>query len=161
LNKKYNHDISFILIGKDHLFPKIDLNKIAVESGVQDNFIWLNYVSDLELSQFYKISDCFICASVCEGFNITPLEAMQLGVPLVTSRLSSIPEVVGDSACIMDNPRDPVEQSICMEKVLFDSDYASRLRQLGFIQAKKFSWEKCWRQYWRKCQILFQKAVFG
>jgi glycosyltransferase involved in cell wall biosynthesis len=143
INRKNNNSVSFVIIGKDHTFPKINFERIIESENQIKNIVKLTYISDDELKLFYRLSDCFICASSCEGFNITPLEAMYLGVPVVTSRMSSLPEVVGSAACFMENPQNIDSQVDSISKVLFDTEYALELISKGNERAKLFSWEKC------------------
>ena len=143
LNKKHKNTVSLVIIGKDHSYPKTDFQNIIHQSSMASNTLMLDYVSDADLRDFYRGSDCFVCASTCEGFNITPLEAMQLGVPVVSSKCSSLPEVVGTAAEFIDEPTNAESQASSIERVLFNEVYAFELERKGYLQAKKFSWERC------------------
>jgi glycosyltransferase involved in cell wall biosynthesis len=78
-----------------------------------------------------------------EGFNIPPLEALFLGVPVICSNLSSLPEVVGNAAYMLGDPRDPDEMTTAIEVVLGDPRLQADLIRKGKVQANNFSWEKC------------------
>ena len=91
----------------------------------------------------YKAANVFMCISLYEGFNITPLEALGLGVPVICSNVSSLPEVVGDAAYMLEDPRDPVEMASAIEKVLFDDELSKSLIEKGRVQASQFSWQRC------------------
>ena len=84
-----------------------------------------------------------MCTSLYEGFNITPLEAMFAGAPVICSNLSSLPEVVGEAAYFLEDPRDPIEMEEAIANVLGDSDLQRDLSAKGKEQSKKFSWERC------------------
>ena len=84
-----------------------------------------------------------MCASLYEGFNITPLEALYLEAPIICSNLSSLPEVVGDAAYMINDPTDPIEMTNALAEVLGNEDLRNDLRKKGLVQAKKFSWKRC------------------
>ncbi len=101
----------------------------------------LGYLSNSSLANLYNLAKAFVFPSFYEGFGIPPLEAMQSGCPVIASNTSSIPEVVEDSAILID-PQSYTEISGAMIKLIKDEDFGESLRQKGLLQAKKFSWEK-------------------
>lgn len=141
--KKTGEDINLVIIGKNHSHPYFDLNEIAEKYNVNEHLRWIQYTDDEEIFNFYKAADVFICSSLYEGFNITPLEAMWSGTPVVCSNLSSLPEVVGDAAYMIEDPRDPVEMEKAITDVLSDKELSSALSLKGIERAKLFSWERC------------------
>lgn len=110
--------------------------------GANTNVRWLGYVSDEELGLLYKSASVFVYPSLYEGFGLPIAEAMQFGVPVITSNISSMPEVAGEAG-ILINPEKPVEIKNAIEKVLLDNKLAAELSQKAIIQAQKFSWAKC------------------
>jgi glycosyltransferase involved in cell wall biosynthesis len=84
--------------------------------------------------------------SLYEGFGFPPLEAMSLGVPVLAGRNSSIPEIVGDSACLVD-PESVADIARGLIKVVYDQDYRNNLIDSGYRQITKFSWEKTAMDY--------------
>jgi len=97
---------------------------------------------DSVLAGLYASAKAFIYPSLYEGFGIPPLEAMAFGCPVVCANASSIPEVVGDAAHLFD-PTDASDLQDAVEKVVFSSEYSSRLRAKGYERIKLFSWDKC------------------
>jgi glycosyltransferase involved in cell wall biosynthesis len=83
--------------------------------------------------------------SLYEGFGLPPLEAMACGTPVVTSNVSSLPEVTGDAALLVD-PTDTNEIAHAMKRVLTDPALHADLRARGLARARQFSWERSARQ---------------
>lgn len=123
-------------------------NNGAIYEYVQNNnrlkehVIFTGYVSNEEVKNIYANASLFIYASLCEGFGLPVLEAMQSGVPVITSSVSSMPEVAGD-ACELVNPYSIDELKDAITRVLFSEETRESMRKLGLEQAKKFSWDTC------------------
>jgi glycosyltransferase involved in cell wall biosynthesis len=83
--------------------------------------------------------------SLYEGFGLPPLEAMASGTPVITSNVSSLPEVVGQAALMID-PYDPEAIAGAMRRVLTDAALRSELRTRGLDRARSFSWERSIRR---------------
>ena len=143
LKRRFGDDVTLVLLGKNHTHPYQDINRIAANLDMATNLKWIEYCSDDDVFGLYKAADVFMCTSLYEGFNITPLEALGLGVPVICSNLSSLPEVVGDAALMVEDPSDPVELAKAIESVLSDEDLARQLIEKGKNQASQFSWERC------------------
>jgi glycosyltransferase involved in cell wall biosynthesis len=94
------------------------------------------------LPKLYSQADCFLFASLNEGFGLPPLEAMACGTPVVTSAVTSLPEVCGDAAFLVE-PTDPERIFEAMRRVLTEPDIASELRTRGKVQARRFTWREC------------------
>jgi glycosyltransferase involved in cell wall biosynthesis len=141
--RKSGETITLVIIGKNHSFPYIDIDSLSLKYGLKDSIRWIEYTVDEEIYGFYKAADVFVCSSLYEGFNIPPLEALFLGVPVICSNLSSLPEVVGNAAYMLGDPRDPDEMTTAIEVVLGDPRLQADLIRKGKVQANNFSWEKC------------------
>jgi glycosyltransferase involved in cell wall biosynthesis len=100
----------------------------------------MGYVSDDDLAALYAMCDAFCYPSLYEGFGLPVLEAMTAGAPVVTSSVSSLPEVAGDAAVLVD-PLDTQAIADAMARVLHDGSEAQRLRAAGRARAATFSWE--------------------
>jgi len=119
---------------------KVLLRKLS-QLNLEDRVFLLDYVSDSDLRALYSGAEAFFYPSFYEGFGLPVLEAMACGCPVITSKVTSLPEVAGDAAILID-PSSEEEMVNAMEAVL-DSKYRQELIQKGFKQAQKFSWEKC------------------
>jgi len=89
---------------------------------------------------FYDAAKVFVFPSLYEGFGLPPLEAMAHGTPVVTSNTSSLPEVV-DKAAVLVNPENVFEIMRALRRVLLDQALRDKLKQRGYEQVQKFSWE--------------------
>jgi len=92
------------------------------------------------------LSLAFLYPSFYEGFGLPILEAMQCGTPVITSDATSMPEVAGKAALLV-NPNEPKELKAAMHEVYRDDQLKSELIQKGFAQAKKFSWTKAAKEF--------------
>ncbi len=94
----------------------------------------------------YNAADLFIWLSNYEGFGLPPLEAMACGTPVVTTKMGSLPEAVGNSALFVKNPENIKEISKAIYKGLSDKKLQEKLIKKGLEQVKKFSWQKTARE---------------
>ena len=99
------------------------------------------FVPDKTLAVLYRLASVFVFPSLYEGFGLPPLEAMASGTPVVTSNVSSLPEVVGDAAVLVD-PYSPEAIADGILKVLRSAHLRADLRQRGFARVKEYSWER-------------------
>lgn len=93
------------------------------------------------LAVLFRLARIFVFPSLYEGFGLPPLEAMYLGTPVVTSNVSSLPEVVGDAALLVD-PYDTASIADGMRRALTDEDLRQWLRERGKARAREFSWRQ-------------------
>jgi glycosyltransferase involved in cell wall biosynthesis len=108
---------------------------------LQKKVHFLGYVSGKSLVRFYNLALALVFPSLYEGFGIPPLEAMQCGCPVIASNISSIPEVVGEAALMVD-PENAQDIGGAMIKILKDSALQQSLKTKGQEQAQKFSWKR-------------------
>ena len=132
-------DLKLIIIG-DELSKHPDLRRTVVRAGVQNDVRFLGFVPIDVLRVFYDVAKVFVFPSLYEGFGLPPLEAMAHGTPVLTSNTSSIPEVVGNAAVLV-NPENLFEMMRALQRVLCDQVLRERLRHAGYEQVKKFSWD--------------------
>ena len=110
------------------------------ELGIEESVNLMGYVPYVDLPAIYNLADLFVYPSVYEGFGLPPLEAMACGTPVITSNISSMPEVVGDAAILVPpNDEDALYESII--HLLADSDYRKELRTKGLKRATQFTWK--------------------
>lgn len=118
------------------LFADIGINRQDVGNDVD----FRGYISDRELAELFGSVRALVYPSFYEGFGFPPLEAMAAGTPVVTSRTSSLPEVVGSAALLVD----PYSSEDIAQKIAqaLDSEVAGKLVEQGNAQVRKFSWDK-------------------
>src|SRR5579871_3790662 len=132
-------DLKLIIIGDD-LSGNPDLRRTVIRSGVQNDVRFLGFIPIEVLRIFYDEAKVFVFPSLYEGFGLPPLEAMAHGTPVVTSNVSSLPEVVGNAAVLV-NPENVFEIMRGLHRVLVDQALREKMKERGYRQATRFSWE--------------------
>lgn len=140
LKSKVDVDHNLVLIGRKGWQYGPIFEAIA-QSPWHQQIYHLDYLSDSLVAHFYRRADVFAYPSFYEGFGLPALEAMTLGCPVVTANTSSLPEVVGDAALMVD-PADPVELADRLQQVICDRALHADLVQRGKARAATFSWER-------------------
>jgi glycosyltransferase involved in cell wall biosynthesis len=107
--------------------------------GLGDHVSFLGFVEEEDLPDLYRGALLFVYPSLCEGFGLPILEAMGCGTPVVTSNTSSMPEVAGDAAVLVE-PTNPEALASAMARVLGDGELREELRRKGIARARGFSW---------------------
>ena len=115
------------------------------DSPVRQRVEWLRLVPEAELMRLYSQADLFLFASLNEGFGLPPLEAMALGTPVVASAVTSMPEVLGDAAMLVE-PTDSERIFEAARRVLAEPDLAAELAGKGKLRARQFTWRECARR---------------
>jgi glycosyltransferase involved in cell wall biosynthesis len=132
-------DLTLIVVGDDiSKYPS--LRRTVERHRVRGHVRFFGFVPELTLVALYKTADVFAFPSLYEGFGLPPLEAMANGTPVVTSNISSLPEVVGDAALTVD-PYNIDQIAKAIGRILSDRALRSRLIADGYERAKQFSWE--------------------
>ena len=132
-------ELKLIIIG-DELSKHPDLRRTVIKGGVQNDVRFLGFVPIDVLRIFYDLAKIFVFPSLYEGFGLPPLEAMALGTPVVTSNTSSLPEVVGNAAVLV-NPENVFEIMRAIHRVLLDQPLRDSLKKRGYEQAQRYSWD--------------------
>jgi glycosyltransferase involved in cell wall biosynthesis len=140
-------ELKLIIIGDD-LSGHPDLRRTVVRSGVHNDVRFFGFVPIEILRIFYDLAVVFLFPSLYEGFGLPPLEAMAHGTPVVTSNTSSLPEVVGNAAVLV-NPENVFEIMRATHRVLVDRGFRERLKQAGYEQVQRFSWDDSARRVLR------------
>lgn len=133
-------DLRLIIIG-DEISKYPSVRQAVIKSRVEHCVRFLGFVPIHTLRLFYKAAAAFVFPSLYEGFGLPPLEAMACGAPVITSSVSSLPEVVGDAAVIV-NPESVFDIARGMKEVLTDEPTRRRCIDEGFRQVARFSWER-------------------
>jgi len=132
--------LKLVLIGDD--ISRYSALRRAVHRYQLHQYVrFLGYLPEETLAVMYRLSSVFVFPSLYEGFGLPPLEAMASGTPVVTSNVSSLPEVAGDAAILVD-PYDPDALADAMLRVLTDESLRKNLRRRGIERARQFSWEQ-------------------
>ncbi len=138
-------DSDLVLIGKafeNSAQPEVkELRSLIKELKIQDRVKIFGFVSDQELVIFYNLAVVYCQPSLYEGFGFQILEAMACGCPVLTSNVSSLPEVAGEAAVLVD-PGSINQIAREMERLTLDQDLRRKIIKLGLAQAEKFSWDK-------------------
>jgi glycosyltransferase involved in cell wall biosynthesis len=115
--------------------------ELVEELGLSTYVHFPGFVPDAEQALWYSSAVIFAYPSVYEGFGLPLLEAMACGTPVVASRSSSLPEVVGEAGVLV-SPSDPGELSAALAALLASDDRRARLREAGLARARTFSWQR-------------------
>jgi len=133
-------EVKLLIIG-DQISKLPALRRAVHSHKLHKHVRFLGYVSDQTLGVLYRLAAAFVFPSLYEGFGLPPLEAMASGTPVVTSNVSSLPEVAGEAAVLVD-PYDVDSIVDGMRRVLSDPALAAALRRKGVERAREFSWER-------------------
>jgi glycosyltransferase involved in cell wall biosynthesis len=134
-------DVRLVIVGSAEENKYAGLRRTAEVTGVRNDVRFFGFVPDRTLSALYRLSSVFAFPSLYEGFGLPPLEAMACGTPVVTSRLSSLPEVVGEAAVFVD-PWSIEDIADGLARALTDEALRAELSKKGLERAKAFSWER-------------------
>lgn len=137
---RWKTDYFLVLAGKKDRFHETTL-LMATELGLLPSIRFFDNFTEEEMPLLYNLAKLFVFPSYYEGFGLPPLEAISCGTPVITSNRASLPEVVGDSA-ILVNPDDASGLADAMNDVLSNESLQKQLSQKGLVQSKLFSWEK-------------------
>ncbi|MFH2058583.1 MAG: glycosyltransferase family 1 protein [Pseudomonadota bacterium] len=139
LKEKHNIVEKLYIVGKEGWFFN---NIINIPEKFKNDIVFKGYVSNDQLIALYQSAKVFVYPSLYEGFGLPVLEAMACGCPVITSNVSSLPEVGGD-AVLYVNPEDKVQLSQKIYEVILDDVLQEKMSQDGIKQAARFTWEKC------------------
>lgn len=138
--REKHKDVTLIIVGKKGWQYEAIL-EAPKRWQVEDSVIFKDFVNDIQLADLYTHATCLVFPSLYEGFGLPLLEAMQHDCPVISSNVSSLPEVGGDAVLYID-PKDPYDIAQKIEQMLSDSALRKKLITLGKQQIKKFTWEK-------------------
>ncbi len=135
-------DLNLVLAGAkgwnyDHIFAEID-----GAEALKSQIVVTGFVANEDLAALYTGAMTFVFPSLYEGFGLPPLEAMQCGVPVITSNTSSLPEVVGDAGIMLD-PKDADGLCGALLSLYEDADLRADMAAKSLLRAGQFSWKRC------------------
>ena len=137
-----------------------DVFKAIKNSPYSHRIKYLNYIPHKDKLALINRAECFVFPSLWEGFGLPVLEAMSLGTPVVSSNVSSLPEVAGKAAQLV-NPRQVSEISKALNDVLSKATLRNKMRKTGLEQAKKFSWDKCAKETLKVYREVYKEVQAG
>ncbi len=133
-----------------------DVYRLVDELKLRPYCHFLGHVSNCDLLQLYNAALCLVHPAFYEGFGLPPLEAMACGTPAIVANVSSLPEVVGDAALLV-NPEQDEEITVALMRLLTDTALREELRTKGLLRASAFSWEGAAEQ----TMTVYRKATQG
>lgn len=139
-HKNLKEEFSLVILGS-YRDSSQKLIKLVENLNMEKHIIFAGFIPEEELPIFYNASTAFIYPSLYEGFGLPPLEAMSCGTPVISSNITSIPEVVGDSG-ILINPYSLNDLQNSIETLLNDEKLQENLSKKSKKRAKEFSWTK-------------------
>jgi glycosyltransferase involved in cell wall biosynthesis len=143
LDEQHLPDTHLVLAGsREHGWMYDEVFVAADSSKHRSRLIFTGYVAEEDLPVLYNGAVAFVFPSLYEGFGLPVLEAMACGTPVITSNTTSLPEVAGDAAVLI-NPMDADELCEAMSTILADHSRREKLRQKGLMRAAEFSWKSC------------------
>jgi glycosyltransferase involved in cell wall biosynthesis len=134
-------DYQFVITGKKDDFFYPEIKRQVSQLTAQDRIIFLDYVPKEDLPGLYSMAQALVFPSLYEGFGLPVLEAMACGCPVITSKVTSIPEVGGNSVFYVD-PYDVDSIAQGIYQVITNPELSTNLRHQGLTRAKLFSWDK-------------------
>jgi glycosyltransferase involved in cell wall biosynthesis len=134
------HGPKLVLVGLSSEATRQRFGTVAARLGCEQRVVMLDYVADCALDQLLKGALALLYVSLYEGFGLPLLEAMIRGVPVVAANASSIPEVVGDAALLVD-PTRPEEIAAAAMELIESSDRRQELAARGIARASTFTWQ--------------------
>jgi glycosyltransferase involved in cell wall biosynthesis len=137
--RDHNFPHKLVLVGQQQ-WKASDVWRAVEEQGLHEGVVLTGFVSDDELRLLYNAATVFVYPSLYEGFGLPVLEAMACGAPVIASNTSSLPEIAGDAARLVD-PRDTDELAWALVEVLSDSNLRAAMTQRGLANAKRYSWQ--------------------
>lgn len=136
LSNEIRNEVSLVITqGND------ELRQLVKELNLVDQVHFTSFIDDIDLPSIYKLALVMAFISSYEGFGLPIIEAMAAGTPVITSNVSSMPEIAGDSA-ILVSPLQLEEISEALEKVIQNPEIRAKMIALGYDNAKKYSWKQ-------------------
>lgn len=141
---EHHPDIRLVIAGKRQ-WQTAEIDATFRRLNLDDRVRFTGYVHDADLPTLYSAAALFVFPSLYEGFGLPPLEAMRCGTPVITSNISSLPEVVGDAALTID-PYDVHALAAAIEHALTSEELRMDLRRRGLARAARFTWARAARE---------------
>lgn len=149
-------DCKLLLVGGG---PVTESERILLENAIPNRYEKVGYLNNNELRHLYNKAFFLSYCSDYEGFGIPPIEAQACGCPVVCQAVSSLPEVVGNTAIFFD----PNDISKTMQNInrMYDIDFYQKIVNEGLENVKRFSWEKCKREVYDFYEFILKRKGLG
>jgi glycosyltransferase involved in cell wall biosynthesis len=158
LKREYKQHHKLVVVGGEYRSGSARPLRLLISAlGLQEDVLLLGATVGEDLVALYNGAAVFAFPSLDEGFGIVLLEAMASGTPVVASKTSAIPEVVGEAGILLKDPQDHWGLAKTMARVITDGELRASLIQQGLQRAGQFSWRKAGKEYIR----LYQSLVAG
>lgn len=148
------NEVRLLLSGEPDQQIVTEMNRL----GLEDSVCFRDLSDDEELSNAYRGATAFVFPSLYEGFGLPPLEAMACGVPVLTSNVCALPEVVGDAAVLVD-PLSVEGIAAGLNRLVHDSELRTVLGEKGLLRSKAFTWKETARRTSRVLALAGSEAV--
>ncbi len=142
LKTDYGFDGYLVITGRKDPMYAPELEEKTLSLKLEDDVIFTGLVEERDLVPLYTGALAYVFPSLYEGFGLPPLEAMQCGVPVVASEISSIPEICGKDNAVFFNPEDPENMAEKIFEVTSQPSLREKLIANGLQRVKQFSWQK-------------------
>ncbi|MFH0952046.1 MAG: glycosyltransferase family 1 protein [Patescibacteria group bacterium] len=140
--RRKGYALQLLLVGKmDYFYQRVRKYAEALNLDTTNEVIFPGFVSDYDLATVYAGAQAYVFPSKAEGFGLPPLEAMQYGLPVVSSNASCLPEILGRAAEYFD-PKSVTDIIRAIEKVINNDERRQTLIELGAAQIGRYSWKK-------------------
>jgi glycosyltransferase involved in cell wall biosynthesis len=132
-------DLHLVIAGAEGWSQK-SIRRVAQRSAARERIHFTGVVKERDKAHLYRHAELFVYPSLYEGFGFPPLEALRCGVPTLVSAVSSLPEITGGAALLVD-PNRPAELAEVMNEALSDARLRTHLIERGYARAKQFVWQ--------------------
>ncbi|UCH23358.1 MAG: glycosyltransferase family 4 protein [Deltaproteobacteria bacterium] len=129
------------------------------ETGMEEKILFTTYISEKELDALLRMAEFLVYPSLYEGFGIPVLEAMKMGLPVITSNTTAMPEVAADAAYLVD-PHSVDDMAAAMADLLRDENLRAELRRKGIARARPYTWQRVAEMYLQLYQEVIQRKKF-
>jgi len=142
LFSKENNSHSLVIGGNGTGVYYESIRKYIRDNNLQKKIFFAGHLDDGELSYSYRRAEALVFPTLIEGFGYPTLEAMDCGIPVITSNQSSLAEIGGNGSAILVDPYNPVDIAHAMERIAQEPNLCQALKERGVSRAKQFSWHK-------------------
>ena len=140
LGRDCGRDYRLVLAG--NRWENEGTKRFAAELGIEGRVVFTGFISEGDAVELFNAADAFLFPSLAEGFGMPNIEAMACGCPVVTSGAFAIPEIVGDAAIVVPDPKDWRGLADAVTRLLTDRELRNRLVERGIARAASFSWRE-------------------